>query len=372
MTRIISADCHINEPPHVFDRVPAAFKDRAPKMMRGADGGDGWSFDGKPPKRTFGVEAMAGGAIGDKIKGLRFDEIMPGNYDGAAHVEDMDKDGVDVSVVYPAHTIFVYLEPDLELALACLRSYNDWVLEEFQSASPKRLVGLPMMPVDHDIEVLVAELERTVKNGAKAVFIPANPRRPYIDPYYDPFYRACEERDISLNFHRTFGGKPAADDWAELVDQNVTVGGLTHRFFSATRPFSYMTFGGVFERFPRLKLVAAEVNCGWVPFWAQTADQAFDNPYYKSTGGVGIKRRPSELVGVNLFVTILDDELGFRMIREGIAPELADCAMYSSDYPHSVCLWPHTREVVERLTKGMRKEDKQKVLSGNAARVYGV
>ena len=85
MTRVISADCHINEPPHVFDRVPVEYRDRAPRMMRGEDGGDGWSFDGKPPKRTFGIEAMAGRARSDfQVSGLRFDEILPGNWDGAA------------------------------------------------------------------------------------------------------------------------------------------------------------------------------------------------------------------------------------------------------------------------------------------------
>src|ERR1700730_8282524 len=95
MTRIISADCHINEPPWVFDRVPAEYRDRAPKMLRGADGGDGWRFDGKPPKGTFGVGAMAGRAKADYQKsGLRFEEILPGNYDGAAHVADMELDGI--------------------------------------------------------------------------------------------------------------------------------------------------------------------------------------------------------------------------------------------------------------------------------------
>ena len=84
--RIISADCHINEPPHVFDEVPAALKDRAPKMMRGADGGDGWSFDGKAPSRTFGIEAIAGqSAENQKMSGLRFDQLLPGNHDGKAH-----------------------------------------------------------------------------------------------------------------------------------------------------------------------------------------------------------------------------------------------------------------------------------------------
>src|SRR6516225_9837162 len=148
MTRIISADCHINEPPWVFDRVPGEYRDRAPKMLRGDDGGDGWSFDGKPPKRTLGVEAMAGRTDSDRVTGLRFDEIMAGNYDGAAHVADMDIDGVDVSVVYPALSIFTYVEPDRALALACMRAYNDWVIEDFQGASPGRIVGLPLLPVD--------------------------------------------------------------------------------------------------------------------------------------------------------------------------------------------------------------------------------
>jgi predicted TIM-barrel fold metal-dependent hydrolase len=156
------------------------------------------------------------------------------------------------------------------------------------------------------------------------------------------------------------------------VQQKVTVSGTAYRFFSGARPFTYMTFGGVFERFPRLRLVAAEVNASWLPFWAQTVDQCFDNPYYRSTGGVRIERRPSELLGRNLFVTMLDDDLAFRMIREGFAPGLADCAMFSTDYPHSVCLWPKSREHVARLTKGLSEVDKHKVLAGNAERVYGL
>src|SRR5579875_1316293 len=115
--RVISADCHINEPPTVFDRVPASLRDRAPRMMRGADGGDGWSFDGRPPARTLGVEAMAGRRVDEYQKsGLRFEDILPGNYDPAAHVRDMSLDGVDVSVVYPGSAIFTYMEPDRGLA----------------------------------------------------------------------------------------------------------------------------------------------------------------------------------------------------------------------------------------------------------------
>ena len=87
---------------------------------------------------------MAGRAKADYQKsGLRFEEILPGNYDGAAHVADMELDGIDVSVVYPAQAIFTYVEPDRGLAIACMQSYNDWLLDDFQGADPKRIVGLP-------------------------------------------------------------------------------------------------------------------------------------------------------------------------------------------------------------------------------------
>ena len=156
------------------------------------------------------------------------------------------------------------------------------------------------------------------------------------------------------------------------MNQQVTVSGTVYRFFSAAKPFTYMTYGGVFERHPELKIVGAEVNCSWIPFWAQTMDQCFDNPFYRATGGVRIDTRPSEILGTNLFVTVLDDDLGFRMIAQGVAPELADCSMFSTDYPHSVCLWPNSQAHVERLTTGMSDGDRHKVLAGNAERVYGL
>ena len=45
--------------------------------------------------------------------------------------------------------------------------------------------------------------------------------------------------------------------------------------------------------------------------------------------------------------------------------------MYSTDYPHSVTLWPNSRRYIAELTQGLAAESKAKVLAGNAARVYG-
>ena len=314
---------------------------------------------------------MAGRAPEDGLSGLRFDDILPGNYDGAAHVQDMALDGVDASVVYPANAIFVYIEPDRELALACLRSYNDWVIDEFQGAASDHIVGLPMLPVDDGMDVCLAEVDRVVAKGARGLFIPGNPVTPYNAPYYDPLWAAAAERGVPVTFHRTFGGKPAEADWAELVNQQITAAGTAYRFFSAVRPLTYMVFSGVFDRHPDLRMVAGEVNCGWVPFWAQTVDQEFENPWYRATGGITIERAPSEYLGENVFVTVLDDDIGFELMAQGW-PRLAETCMFSTDYPHSVTLWPNSRSHIERLTKKLSDADRDLVLSGNAARVYGI
>ena len=361
----------MNEPPHVFDHVPAHLRSRAPKLRRGADGGDGWSFDGLAPKRTLGIEATAGQTSAvKKLTGLRFDEILPGNYDGRAHAADMDRDGVDVSVVYPANSIFVYIEDDRELGLACLRSYNDWILDEFQAAVPRRLVGLPMLPVDDGADICIAELDRCLAKGARGAFIPGIPQRPYHDRYYDPIYSRAAEAGVPLTFHRTFGGRPPEADWDELVAQNITAGGTVYRFFSAIRPFTYMVLGGVFARHPNLKIVAAEVNFGWLPFWAQTMEQNVDVRSAMDDPSVASVSRPTEHLGRNLFVTVLDDQIGFDLVASH--PYLADTAMFSSDYPHSVTLWPDSRRHAATLTAGLTGEAAEKILSGNAARVYRV
>lgn len=370
MTRVISADCHINEPPWVFDRVPSEFRERVPRMMPGADGGDGWSFDGKPPKRTFGVEAMAGRAKDDyQAAGLRFDDILPGNYDGAAHVADMELDGIDVSVVYPAQAIFTYMEPDRPLALACLRSYNDWMLDDFQRVDPQRIVGLPMLPVEDGMETCIAELERTLAKGARAAFIPGSPDRPYHDPYYEPLWQAASDRGMPLTYHRTFGGRPQEADWDNVAQNNFSAAGTVHRFLGSTRLLTYLIFSGVFDRYPTLQMVGAEINFGWMPFWAQMMDDQFRNQ--QAMGTLAVTRPPSEVLGRNVFVTVLDDHVGFRMTA-GDYPWLADVAMFSTDYPHSVCLWPESKRHIAELTAGLSLEATQKILSGNAERVYGV
>lgn len=369
---VISADNHLIDPKNLYvERMPNQYRDRAPRVIRGADGGDGWSFDGKPPARTFGLEAVAGqkSATGTYAEsGLRWEDVLPGNYDAVAHLQDMDVDGVDAAVLYPALAMSVYSLPDRGFADAMMRTYNDWLIDDFCGTDPRRLVGLALVPVDDGMDAAVAELERMAAKGAKGFFIPGSPERPYWDTYYDPLWTAANAANVAISFHRNHGGKPRGMGEFQPNVPGVNVGGIAVRFFSAIEPLTYMIFTGVFDRHPELRVVAAEVNCGWLPFWRENMDQNYEQQRHWSN--LPISTPPSTYVGRNVFVTTLDDTFGFTAIRHD--PTLADAVMYSTDYPHSVTLWPKSRDHIARLTAGWDAPTKHKVLAGNAASVFGL
>jgi predicted TIM-barrel fold metal-dependent hydrolase len=363
---VISADKHLLEPRELFvTRMPEEFRDRAPRVVRAPDGGDGWSFFGKPPSRSFGIEATAGRRV--QVSGYKWEDILPGNYGGAAHLADMASDGVDAAVLFPTVGLSAYSLPSDDFTLALIRTYNDWLYSDFVAADPKRLVGLALMPVNHGVETCVAELKRCVAKGARGFFIPAFPQVSYVDKQYEPLWAAAAEAGTPLCLHRSQGGNdPGGLSEFQFAVPGVNIAGTVIRFFAGVPPLTYFIFTGVFDRHPGLKILEAEVNFGWIPFWKFTMDQCFEQQ--KGWAQFPFTRKPSEYVGENVFVSVLDDEVGFAQLSSD--PKLADVALFSIDYPHSVCLWPGSAGHIERVTKGIDPVAKAKILSGNAERLF--
>lgn len=369
--RLISADNHIIDPRDLYvERMPVEYRDRAPRVVPSPEGGEGWSWEGRPPARTFGLEAVAGrktdGVFRDQ--GLTWEEILPGNYDGSAHLADMARDGVDAAVIYPSAAMAAYSLSDRGFAQALLRTYNDWLLGDFCAVDPDRLIGLCALPVDDGPEVVVAELERCLEKGARGFFIPGAPVRPYWDRSHDDLWAAAASAGCTLSFHRNHGGRAPDHESFDPTTPGMNVGGIVARFFSAVQPLTYMIYTGVFERFPGLRVVAGEVNCGWLAFWRQTLDQNWEQQRHWSN--LPFEGPPSRWLGPNVAVTALDDWVGFRDLRDD--PSLAGAVMYSTDYPHSVSLWPESADFVRRLTDGWDDEARCKVLAGNAVRFYNL
>lgn len=358
--RVISADNHLIEPPDTFSaRLPSRFRDRSPRIMRASDGGDGWSFDGQEPKQTFGLDAAA--SLNYQITkkgGLKFEELMPGHSNGQAHLEDMQLDGIDASVIFPEATVQAYVMPDRELALACMRAYNSWLVDEFCAAAPDRLLGLPVIPVDDGMDIALEFVTGALERGAKGVFIPGCPSRPYQDRYYDPLWDVLNSAGVPACLHRHRGGQAPKE-----VLSDHFVARTVNLYFFSIRTLSNLILTGVFDRYPNLKVVAAEVNMGWMPFWIEQMNTEYGDA--KAWADM-CERKPSEYVGTNVFTTVLDDYLGFRLVDE----DLSHGVMYSTDYPHAAGIWPHSADLIPKLTADLKPDWTRRIVADNAIRVF--
>ena len=126
--------------------------------------------------------------------------------------------------------------------------------------------------------------------------------------------------------------------------------------------------GGVFERFPGLKVVFVEPGLGWIAWWLFITDdmvtrQGYDLP--------AITELPSFYFHHNVFVTFIDetDAVTAPQLRNRIGIENM---MWSSDYPHPVTSWPNSRRVVAETLGVLTPTERELVVAGNARRVWNL
>jgi predicted TIM-barrel fold metal-dependent hydrolase len=124
--------------------------------------------------------------------------------------------------------------------------------------------------------------------------------------------------------------------------------------------------GGVFERFPDLKVGFLEAGCGWVPFWAERMDEEFEKRHNEVPY---LRQKPSEYVlNCKSYFGVEPEEKLLPLVADQIG---ADKLMYASDYPHWDSDWPNTvRTLVERqdVSDGLREA----VMCDNALTFYGI
>ena len=193
--RIISADGHTIEPPHMWETyLPAKFHDRMPRLVKDPKGGDAWELMPGAPPMPLGLVTSAGpwGKRYEELEwyGSTYDNIRAGAFDGKARLEDQDIDGVSAEVLYPSQrTMSTFMaQPDDDYHLAGIDAYNQWMHDEFMAADPQRLIGLYQMP-SVDIDVSVAKLREAKSLGFRGVIISAYPSgNPKLSDDDDPFW----------------------------------------------------------------------------------------------------------------------------------------------------------------------------------------
>jgi predicted TIM-barrel fold metal-dependent hydrolase len=366
--RLIDADCHVVEPPHIWERwLPREFHDRAPRLVTDDEGGDAWQFAPGGPLMHIGLVATPGLRYEDiRWKGYTYDTVRKGCWDGKARLDDMDFDGVDAEFLYPSQrTMFSFMgQEDPDYHLAGVRAYNDYMAQEFCAADPERLFFLAQMP-NLGVEAAIAELRRCREMGARGCIITAWPTgADDLSPEDDAFFAAAAEMGMPVSIHIQIQRKRNP---RQVVEGPAAIGNMALAGMLMFPPIlCELILSGLFDRHPEVRIVGVETEVGWIP---ECLEQ-LDNFYWRNRAHTGIQIRelPSFYFHQNFTCTFIRDRVGIVNRHDVGVRNMA----WSTDYPHHGCDWPYSRKVVAEMFDGVPQDERYQILAGNMVELYGL
>ena len=358
---IYSCDDHLDlhaVPPDLWtSRLPSALVERGPHVLE-RDGERLWVCDDQVIGRS-GVSAKSAlaktfSAIGRA--GIEDDGYRAGTPD--LRLQDMDRDGLLVSVIYGPLALGFHLPEDLEVA--CYAAWNDWAVEDFNAAAPDRLSVLAFLP-GHSPAAAAEELERSAAIGHRGAILDVFAIDAG-DPAWDRLWAAAAETGLPISFHLQDG------TWSKLryrLGKWQSAAFATVLPLQLDEPLATMVFSGALERNPGLKLVLAESGVGWLPYFLTRMDLEWRNLKDKLDYAPALA--PSELFRRQVIATFEEEELGEEFI-----PLLgAGSCMWASDYPHTDSTFPESRRAIDEALGGLGAHDRRLITATNCARLYG-
>jgi predicted TIM-barrel fold metal-dependent hydrolase len=387
-TAMVSVDDHLCEPASVWsDRLPARFRELGPHVIEAAEdmvldlglshlmdipaGSQLWAYEDLLVP-TVGLAATAGRDPADlSADPLRFDEMRQGAWDPVARLADMDADGVAIQAPFPTLPGFAgnkFIDAkDKELALLCVRAYNDFVLDEWCAAARDRYIGLVILPL-WDSNASGAEIGRCAAKGARGISFPDNPSALGLPAFHSGawhgVFAAAAEAGLPLCMH--FGSSRVAPYVSPGSNQAVLTSLYGITLFGS---MAELALSQVFDEHPELKIVYAEGGIGWIPYAMMRLDQAWTT-YRRATKGPPLNPDvpPSERIRLHMWGCFIDDPLGVNA-RDTIG---VDHLLWESDYPHADSLWPNSRAHAERIFADVPTDDVRAIVELNARSLFRI
>lgn len=326
-------------------------------------------------------QMAAGGMSDEEFAEEWFDEHgdgIAGGWQSDRRDKELDGDGVAGEVIFPDADAVTGVagapfgaglgqsgDLDPRRAMAGARAHNRW-LAELCAESPDRRAGVAVIPVLHDVDAAVAEIERAAESGLRGgILIPATwgDHPPYHDRRYDPVWAACQDAQLPVHTHS--GPAPREDYGGHLGIY------VTEVRWWGSRPLWFAIWSGVFERFPDLRWGVTE--CG--AFWVNDLLWLMDTRFLREHSAKKLSKQlegeltmtPSEYFDRNCFIgatTIERRELA-RRYEIGV-----DNLLWGNDFPHPEGTWPNTGDWLRRSFADIPVDETRRMLGLNAADVY--
>tara|TARA_Y100000996_G_C22527989_1_gene645248 strand:+ start:280 stop:1278 length:999 start_codon:yes stop_codon:yes gene_type:complete len=178
----------------------------------------------------------------------RFRTIKCNCWSSESRIADMKKHKIDIQLLSPIPVMFCYWARSKD-ALKVSQFLNDFIIEEC-SKNPKKFIGLGTVPMQNS-NLSISELERCKEIGLKGVEIGSNINNKNLNhtDFY-PFYQAAQDLDMPLFIHpwEMMGMSQMSKYWLPW---------LVGMPAETSRAICSMIFGGIFEKFPGLRIAFA-------------------------------------------------------------------------------------------------------------------
>jgi predicted TIM-barrel fold metal-dependent hydrolase len=328
---MISTDSHVQEPDEIWTQLPphlyARFKEES----------EGFTFRG---------------------------ELPAGASDPRARLADQVKDGIEAEVMFPNNGMSIFGFKDVETQVAAFKIYNDFIAD-FCKVSPKNLFGIPCISV-YDIDGAVQEMYRALDKGLVGIMVWQVPDKklPFSSDHYEPLWAAAAEAEAPVHMH-ILTGHSYAQTQGKLRGIERIRGAVNKKQNDTIEALFDLIFTGVFDRHPKLKVVLAESECGWLPFVLQQWDYYFER-FSKYKEPMPLQRKPSQIFEEQVYCTWLEDYAGTRQFTWWGQNNL----MWSNDYPHPNMTFPHSRANVIHHIGNLPQDVQRKLVRDNALRLY--
>ncbi len=365
---LISVDDHLVEPPDLFDHhLPARFRDRAPRVVHTEAGDDVWVF-GDTVIPNVGLNAVAGRPKDEYgVEPTAWDEMRPGCYDVHERIEDMNAAGVLASMNFPSFPGFsgrlFSAHPDKELALALIRAYNDFVIDEWCGQYPDRFIPMAMTPL-WDAEAAAAEVRRVAAKGCHSLSFTENPLPlgfpSYHDESWDPLWTAVCDTGTVVSVHLGSSGQLVVTAPDAPVDVMITLQPMNISTAAAD-----ILWSRVIKQFPAIRFALTEGGTGWIPYFLDRIDRTYDM-HRAWTGQDFGDELPSDVFRRHFLTCFIADPFGVATRHHvGI-----DNICWELDYPHSDSTWPTPGETLLAVCDGVPDAEIDRMTHENAMRWY--
>lgn len=365
---LISVDDHLVEPPDLFDHhLPARFRNRAPRVVHTEAGDDVWVF-GDTVIPNVGLNAVAGRPKDEYgVEPTAWDEMRPGCYDVHERVKDMNAAGVLASMNFPSFPGFsgrlFSAHPDKELALALIRAYNDFVIDEWCGQYPDRFIPMAMTPL-WDAEAAAAEVRRVAAKGCHSLSFTENPLPlgfpSYHDESWDPLWTAVCDTGTVVSVHLGSSGQLVVTAPDAPVDVMITLQPMNISTAAAD-----ILWSRVLKQFPAIRFALTEGGTGWIPYFLDRIDRTYDM-HRAWTGQDFGDELPSDVFRRHFLTCFIADPFGVATRHHvGI-----DNICWELDYPHSDSTWPTPGETLLAVCDGVPDAEIDRMTHENAMRWY--